>query len=131
MFFQPNNPILRTRFYTCPHDEGPYVISFAGEKGCQHEEQRLVRSERFQIGYRGNGQHQKFSRAHHQQHTAHLAISVATSQQEILQCLSCCGGVGYYQQGRILGPYDNEDGYYNEGEDDFYHGDRNSDYYRR
>jgi hypothetical protein len=38
---------------------------------------------------------------------------------------------GYYQQGRIFGPYDNEDGYYNEGENDFYHGDRNSDYYRR
>ncbi|THW86594.1 hypothetical protein D6D15_07266 [Aureobasidium pullulans] len=32
--------------------------------------------------------------------------------------------------GRILGPYDNDNGYYNEGEDDFYHGDRNSDYYR-
>ncbi|THV97203.1 hypothetical protein D6D27_02248 [Aureobasidium pullulans] len=122
MFFRPNISILRTRFYACPHDEGPYVISFAGKKGRQHEEQR-------QVGYRGNGQYQQFGRAHHQQHTAHLAISVATSQHELL-CLSCCGGGGYYQQGRILGPYDNEDGYSDEGEDDFYHGDRNSDYYR-
>ena len=60
MFFRPNNSILRTRFYACTHDEGPYVISFAGEKGRQHEEQRLV-------GYRGNGQYQQFGRAHHQQ----------------------------------------------------------------
>ncbi|THZ16146.1 hypothetical protein D6C91_06486 [Aureobasidium pullulans] len=65
----------------------------------------------------------------------HLAMPVATSQhggaRHRQQCLSCCGGGGYYQQGRILGPSDNEHGYYNEGEDDFYHGDRNSDYYRR
>ncbi|THY43219.1 hypothetical protein D6C97_09317 [Aureobasidium pullulans] len=70
--------------------------------------------------------------------TAHLAISRRDARHR-QQCLSCCGGGGYYQQGRIFGPYDNEDGYYNdhedgyydEEEDDFYHGDRNSDYYRR
>ncbi|THW33419.1 hypothetical protein D6D22_09139 [Aureobasidium pullulans] len=87
------------------------------------------------VGYRGNGQHQQFGRAHHQQQTAHLAMPVATSQhggaRHRQQCLSCCGGGGYYQQGRILGPYDSDNGYYNEEEGDFYHGDRNSDYYRR
>ncbi|THZ09920.1 hypothetical protein D6C80_09013 [Aureobasidium pullulans] len=132
MFFQPNNPILRTRFYTCPHDEGPYVISFAGEKGCQHEEQRLVRSERLQVGYRGNGQHQKFSRAHHQQHSpSDLGCNITTGNTRSSDVLDLPFSGVTLVIGRILGPYDNEDGYYNEGEDDFYHGDRNSDYYRR
>ncbi|THW71043.1 hypothetical protein D6D19_07480 [Aureobasidium pullulans] len=37
------------------------------EEERQHEEQRLVRFERRQGGYRGNGQYQQFGRAHHQQ----------------------------------------------------------------
>ncbi|THX48704.1 hypothetical protein D6D06_08953 [Aureobasidium pullulans] len=37
------------------------------EEVRQHEEQRLVRFERRQVGYRGNGQYQQFGRAHHQQ----------------------------------------------------------------
>ncbi|KAL2031024.1 hypothetical protein VTO58DRAFT_108379 [Aureobasidium pullulans] len=37
------------------------------EEMRQHEEQRLVRFERRQVGYRGNGQYQQFGRAHHQQ----------------------------------------------------------------
>ena len=37
------------------------------EEERQHEEQRLVRFERRQVGYRGNGQYQQFGRVHHQQ----------------------------------------------------------------
>ncbi|THW30172.1 hypothetical protein D6D25_05918 [Aureobasidium pullulans] len=37
------------------------------EEERQHEEQRLVRFERRQVGYRGNGQYQQFGRARHQQ----------------------------------------------------------------
>ncbi|THZ09928.1 hypothetical protein D6C95_00928 [Aureobasidium pullulans] len=37
------------------------------EEERQHEEQRLVRFEHRQVGYRGNGQYQQFGRAHHQQ----------------------------------------------------------------
>ncbi|THW57094.1 hypothetical protein D6D20_08228 [Aureobasidium pullulans] len=37
------------------------------EEERQHEEQRLVRFERRQAGYRGNGQYQQFGRARHQQ----------------------------------------------------------------
>ncbi|THV78920.1 hypothetical protein D6D17_05123 [Aureobasidium pullulans] len=44
------------RFYACTHDEGPYVIFFAGEKGRQHEEQRLV--------------HFQYKRAHHRQYSS-------------------------------------------------------------
>ncbi|THY96032.1 hypothetical protein D6C93_04872 [Aureobasidium pullulans] len=37
------------------------------EEERQHEEQRLGRFERRQVGYRGNGQYQQFGRARHQQ----------------------------------------------------------------
>ncbi|THW71041.1 hypothetical protein D6D19_07482 [Aureobasidium pullulans] len=125
MFFRPNNSILRTRFYACPHDEGPYVISFPGKKGRQHEEQR-------QVGYRGNGQYQQFGRAHHQQHSpSDLGCNITTGTTRSSDVLDLPLSGVTLVIGRILGPYDNEDGYSDEGEDDFYHGDRNSDYYRR
>ncbi|THY13357.1 hypothetical protein D6D01_08370 [Aureobasidium pullulans] len=64
---------------------------------------------------------------------AHLAI-LATQQRDARhrqQYLPRRGSDGYYQQGRTLSPYDNDDGYYDKEEDDFYHGDCKSDYYRR
>ncbi|THW57113.1 hypothetical protein D6D20_08230, partial [Aureobasidium pullulans] len=108
----------------------PYVISFAGEKGRQHEEQRLVRFERRPVGYRGNGQYQQFGRAHHQQHSrSDVGCSATTGNDRGSDVLDLpLRGVALE---RILGPYDNDDGYYDEEEDDFYRGDRNSDYHRR
>ncbi|THY85704.1 hypothetical protein D6C92_08775 [Aureobasidium pullulans] len=81
------------------------------------------------VGYRGNGQHQQFDRAHHQQHDLGCNITTGNTRSSDVLDLPLSGVTLVI--GRILGPYDNEDRYYVEEEDDFYHGDRNSDYYRR
>ncbi|TIA19142.1 hypothetical protein D6C76_06160 [Aureobasidium pullulans] len=84
------------------------------------------------VGYRGNGQHQQFGRAHYQQHSpSDLGCNISTGNTRSSDVLDLPLSGVTLVIGRIFGPYDNEDGYYNEGEDDFYHGDRNSDYYRR
>ncbi|THZ82414.1 hypothetical protein D6C84_05776 [Aureobasidium pullulans] len=95
-------------------------------------EQRLVRSERRQVGYRGNGQYQQFGRAHHQQQSpSDVDCNIATGNTRSSDVLDLPLSGVTLVIGRILGPYGNDDGYYDKEEDDFYHGDRNSDYYRR
>ncbi|THZ09031.1 hypothetical protein D6C95_01406 [Aureobasidium pullulans] len=159
-FPAPNNEQKRKRsrdnattigLFPSRHGRGPYGpgshyregqydrgTSFAIEEERQHEEQRQVRFERRQLGYRGNGQYQQFGRARRQQQYegAHRQQYEGARPQQRgarhrQQYLPRRGGGGYYQQGRILGPYDNDEDYYDEEEDDFYHGDRDSDYYRR
>ncbi|TIA49061.1 hypothetical protein D6C83_04932 [Aureobasidium pullulans] len=61
-----------TRELATDNDDGnpPPTVRWwfpAIEEERQHEEQRLVRFERRQVGYRGNGQYQQFGRARHQQ----------------------------------------------------------------
>ncbi|THZ77751.1 hypothetical protein D6C85_01510 [Aureobasidium pullulans] len=83
------------------------------------------------VGYRGNGQHQQFGRAHHQQHSpSDLGCNITTGNTRSSDVLDLPLSGVTLVIARILGPYDNEEGYSDEEEDDFYHGDRNSDYYR-
>ncbi|THW26001.1 hypothetical protein D6D23_03836 [Aureobasidium pullulans] len=58
------------------------------EEERQHEEQRLVRFERRQVGYRGNGQYQQFGRARHQQYDEAAFRAALSADAEFRYCMS-------------------------------------------
>ncbi|THY13352.1 hypothetical protein D6D01_08368 [Aureobasidium pullulans] len=63
--------------FSSRHGKGLYGPESHHREGTHH--QPLVRFERRQVGYRGNGQHQQFGRAHHKQQSI-VGSKLKTSQ---------------------------------------------------